>query len=99
MSTNRLRLSEIVYTAGGVWAIEVKVELKGYLSRYAPTAAVNGRFSLEVPPGSTVKNVLEKVHLSENYAGLVLINGRKARMPDRLHQGDTVTIFPVVAGG
>ncbi|WP_439328944.1 MoaD/ThiS family protein [Desulfofundulus thermosubterraneus] len=54
---------------------------------------------MEIPPGSTVKNVLEKVHLTEKYVGLVLINGQKARMLDRLHQDDTVTIFPVVAGG
>nr|WP_072870445.1 MoaD/ThiS family protein [Desulfofundulus thermosubterraneus] len=77
----------------------MRVELRGYFSRYAPPDAVNGRFSLEIPPGSTVKNVLEKVHLTEKYVGLVLINGQKARMLDRLHQDDTVTIFPVVAGG
>ncbi|MGB9803457.1 MAG: MoaD/ThiS family protein [Desulfofundulus sp.] len=79
--------------------MEVKVELRGYLSSYAPPDAVSGRITLEIPLDSTVKNVLEKVHIPEKYVGLILINGQKAGMPDRLRQGDTVTIFPVVAGG
>ncbi|MQL50735.1 hypothetical protein GFC01_00255 [Desulfofundulus thermobenzoicus] len=75
-------------------AIKIKMELKGSLSRYAPPAAKDGRFNLEVMPASTVKDVLVKIRVPARYAGLILINGRTGRTSDPLHPGDTVTIFP-----
>ncbi|HHW43777.1 MAG TPA: MoaD/ThiS family protein [Desulfotomaculum sp.] len=79
--------------------MEITVELKGYLARYAPPGARDGRFGLVIKSGATVKDVLKQISLAEQYTGLVLINGQKGKKADRLQQGDVVTIFPLVAGG
>ena len=79
--------------------MELTVELKGYLVRYAPSTNRNGRFGLKIKDGATVRDVLEEINLDVQYTGLVLINGQKGKVTDRLHPGDLISVFPLVAGG
>jgi len=60
-----------------------------------------GRFDTEVrevPPGTTVSNVVDGMRLPES-TGIIFVNSRHADLSRELSEGDTVSIFPLVGGG
>ncbi|MFN3476917.1 MAG: MoaD/ThiS family protein, partial [Candidatus Methylomirabilales bacterium] len=60
-----------------------------------------GKITLEVEEGLTVAGLIQKLRIAPELAQLVLVNGVDVgRDQDRvLQDGDTVGIFPPVAGG
>lgn len=83
----------------------MKVELKLYatLSRYLPAEAVNHAVKLEVPEGTTPDQVMERQALPKESCFLVVVNGLfvppEERTTRQLKDGDTMAIWPPVAGG
>ncbi len=62
----------------------------------------NGRFKAdqqERPEGTTGRTVMLDLGLTEEEMGVVLVNGRHAGLDDPLHEGDTLSLFPLVGGG
>jgi len=60
-----------------------------------------GRFDAEVrevPPGTTVSNVVDGMRLPESI-GIIFVNNRHADLSRELSDGDTLSIFPLVGGG
>jgi molybdopterin synthase sulfur carrier subunit len=60
-----------------------------------------GRFDVEVrevPPGTTVGNVVEEMRLPGS-VGVLFVNSRHADPSRELSEGDTLAIFPLVGGG
>jgi molybdopterin converting factor small subunit len=60
-----------------------------------------GRFDAEVrevPPGTTVANVVEEMRLPGS-VGVLFVNSRHADPSQELTDGDTLSIFPLVGGG
>jgi sulfur-carrier protein len=61
----------------------------------------NGRFDTEVrevPPGTTVSNVVDEMRLPGS-VGILFVNSRHADLSRELSDGDTLAIFPLVGGG
>lgn len=61
-----------------------------------------GRFHTRVseyPAGTTVAQVAGDLTLLHDQIGLVLVNDRQAEFDQRLAEGDTLALFPVVGGG
>lgn len=61
-----------------------------------------GRFKVEervYPPGTTCREIIAEVGLTEDELGIILINGRHAALDVRLEEGDTLSLFPLVGGG
>lgn len=61
-----------------------------------------GRFKVEereYPQGTTCREIIAEVGLTEDELGIVLINGRHAALDARLEEGDTLSLFPLVGGG
>jgi len=61
-----------------------------------------GRFPqarMEVESGTTLAGVVEGlgIHLPE--VGILLVNGRHAAPEQKLEEGDSVALFPPIAGG
>ncbi|HZK48682.1 MAG TPA: thiamine S protein [Thermoleophilia bacterium] len=54
-----------------------------------------GRRSLAHEPGATVASVAAEIGIDAAAVGLVMVNGRKAELDDRLSPGDRVAYFPV----
>ena len=52
-----------------------------------------------VSPGTSVKEVLERLNVPIAKAHLIFINGVKRTLDTRLKGGERVGIFPPVAGG
>ena len=52
----------------------------------------------EVPPGTTVANVVDGMRLPGS-VGILFVNSRHVDQSHELSDGDTLAIFPLVGGG
>jgi len=61
-----------------------------------------GRFKEETadyPAGTCVQDLVEKLAISEDLLGIILINEVHARAKDCLVDGDVVALLPILEGG
>lgn len=84
----------------------VKVELRMFLgySKYLPPDAINGRAELTLPDGATLGDLLTLLAIPDDSPKSIMINSmscgpESAASTHPLKEGDTVIIFPPVAGG
>jgi len=84
----------------------MKIVLKLYatLRDYLPAeAAKTSALTLDVAAGSTVQQIVERCALPQSLCHLVLIDGNFVPPPARasraLQEGETLAIWPPVAGG
>ena len=85
-------------------SLEVEVRLFASLRDHVPAEA-RGVVQLELEPGASVVDVIEHFGIEPRLAQMVLVNGVQIsrrweeRVALELESGDTVSIFPPVAGG
>jgi molybdopterin synthase sulfur carrier subunit len=61
-----------------------------------------GRFKAEdrnYPEGTDCRHIVADVGLKEEELGIVLVNGRHAPLEQKLLEGDSLSLFPLVGGG
>lgn len=69
-------------------------------SRVESEMKVNdGKVVLVLPPGSLVQDLLKVLNLSEDYIGLMLVNGKQVGYKKQLSNGDKIDFFSPMAGG
>jgi molybdopterin converting factor small subunit len=84
--------------------VKVEVRLFAGLREKLPDA-LRGRAALELAEAASLQDLLDSLEIEPRMAQMVLVNGRQAprdraaREAWRLCAGDTVAIFPPVAGG
>jgi molybdopterin converting factor small subunit len=84
--------------------VKVEVRLFANLREKLP-CALRGRATLELREGASLRDLLDALEIEARMAQMVLVNGAQAprdpaeREALRLAAGDTVAIFPPVAGG
>lgn len=73
------------------------IELKCYatLSRFTPKDADRH----ELPDGTTVGQVIDRLGMAPGDVKLIFVNGVKAELDTRLKDGDRLGLFPAVGGG
>jgi sulfur carrier protein ThiS len=77
--------------------MKLKVELQAYLDQYAP--GVDPTFDYEIPDGATVRDMVEKLGIPAELAGVIVVSDA-ATSPDHvLRDGDHITLLPPLAGG
>ena len=54
---------------------------------------------VELDDHCTVKELLEKIGINSSEVAITLVNGRHVELDQTLHDGETVAIFPPIAGG
>ncbi|MHB1125124.1 MAG: sulfur carrier protein ThiS [Ramlibacter sp.] len=84
--------------------MKITFKLFAMLTDYLPAPARAGNvMELEVPPGATIAQVVEQFALPPKLVHLVLVNGSyvapEARRTHVLQEGDTLAIWPPIAGG
>lgn len=85
--------------------MNVRLKLFATLSDYLPPAEERkgNEVALDVPPDTTVAQIIERFHLPQKLVHLVLINGHfvppYARAQHALAEGDVLAIWPPIAGG
>ena len=84
--------------------MRVRVRLFANLREKIPDAP-RGRAEIELEPGTTLQGLIDQLDVLPAQAPMVLVNGdqaprtRAARTRVVLKEGDTVSIFPPLAGG
>jgi molybdopterin converting factor small subunit len=84
--------------------MRIHVRLFASLRDLLPREA-RGITELELPEGSSVADVVRELAIEERLAQMVLVNGvqvsrrRDERARLKIREGDTLSIFPPVAGG
>ena len=61
-----------------------------------------GRFAVaerDYAPGTRIADVIRELHIPEGQIGTIMLNHRHAEPEQELHEGDKLSIFPLVGGG
>ena len=77
--------------------MRITVELRGYLDQYAP--GEDATFPYEMPEGATVREVLERLQITDELAAAVIVGGEATGTEQALSEGDRLTLIPPLAGG
>jgi sulfur carrier protein ThiS len=83
--------------------MKITFKLFATLTDYLPPGRQGNVIDIEVGEGATVGEVIAQYRLPEKLTHLVLVNGNfiapEARAAQRLQAGDTLAIWPPIAGG
>jgi len=61
-----------------------------------------GRFrekEMEFPTGTPAQRIIAALAIPHGEASIILVNGSRVELSHMLQDGDTLTLFPLIAGG
>ena len=79
--------------------MKIEVALFASLSKYLPPDAQNRRATIEVADGATVREVMTQLGVPAESSNILLVNGLQAKESTVLKDGETLSVFPPLAGG
>jgi molybdopterin converting factor small subunit len=79
--------------------MRVRVKVFATLSRHLSGVMPGAQFEAEVPDGTTVEDLVERLSLPREEVKVVYVNGRARPSSYALNPGDDVGIFPPIGGG
>lgn len=79
--------------------IQVQVSLYATLRKYRPEIGHGQSFAVGLPAGSTVKDLLQELGIPQEEMKQTFVNGVIRAAEYRLADGDSVGVFPPIAGG
>jgi molybdopterin converting factor small subunit len=80
--------------------MQIDVKLFANLRKLLPPGSSGSKATITLENGATIHALLQHLNVPFELAQMVLVNGEQTREFDRsLTEGDTVSIFPPVAGG
>lgn len=79
--------------------ITLRARLYASLRRYQPGVGHGEAIEVQLPEGSKVADLLDKLGIPENETKQVFVNGRLQLSDYVLQDGEEVGIFPPIAGG
>jgi len=79
--------------------MKIKVRLYGTLGSHIPDFDPLKELSLEIPEGSTINDVIDRLAVPRKKVGIVSVDDRLAKATEPLHNGNFVRIYRPLAGG
>lgn len=80
--------------------MKVQLKLFATLRKKLPPGSKAGKINLTLVDGTRIVDVIHQMDIPEHLAQMVLLNGEQTRAFDQvLADGDSLSIFPPVAGG
>ena len=79
--------------------MKIEVALYATLGKYLPPGAQNRKAGIEIREGATVRDVMNQLGIPADLPNILLVNGRQAPDTTVLQEGQTLSIFPPLAGG
>jgi len=79
--------------------MKVSVKLYGTLSQQFPDYRHSEGIEVEVPEGTTVKDLLDRLQISESQGALVAMEGRILKADDTMRCGVPVNLLQAIHGG
>lgn len=74
--------------------MQLEIKLFASLQKFMPELE-----KIESEDGCTVLDLLERIGISPSEVAVILVNGRHGQLDQTLHDGETVALFPPIAGG
>jgi molybdopterin converting factor small subunit len=79
--------------------MKVKLKLFATFREYLPESNDGHSSMLELIEGTKVDSVLDQMKLPKDIPKIILINGIQKTADETLKEGDTLSVFPPIAGG
>ncbi|MHC4534257.1 MAG: MoaD/ThiS family protein [Planctomycetota bacterium] len=79
--------------------MNIQIRLFAALAKFLPEEAMGKQTSLSVPEKITIRSVLEQLDIPTKMAKLIMVNGVHRRLDYVLQAGDSLSVFPPIAGG
>ena len=79
--------------------MRVRIKLLSTYRKHLPAGVRGSAYSLDVPTGTRIEELLAQAPVPADESRVVLINGRTPLAGQVLEEGDIVAIFPAMAGG
>ena len=79
--------------------MRVEVRLFATLISFLPPGSRDGAAILDVPDGSTIRDVVRRLGIPADLERVTLLNGADSAPEAPLRAGDVLTVFPPLAGG
>lgn len=79
--------------------MKIQMILYASLASFLPDGSSGNCCDMEVPEGSTIRDVLDGMKVPAEAPKIFFINGRHAKQDQQLQEGDRVAVFPPIAGG
>jgi molybdopterin converting factor small subunit len=79
--------------------MKVQIALYAGLSKFLPAGAENRKATIDVSEGSSVREIIARLGIPDDHPHILLVNGRQARPETVLQDGETLAVFPPLAGG
>ena len=79
--------------------MNIKLKLFATFREYLPEGNDGHASVLELIAGTKVDNVLDQLKLPKDIPKIILINGVQKTADENLKEGDTLSVFPPIAGG
>ncbi len=79
--------------------IKIQIKLFATLGRFLPDRLQGTPYDLEMPDGSNLNDVLNRMQIPLDETKVVFVNNRVQELDYILIDGDRVGIFPPVGGG
>ena len=74
--------------------MKLEIKLFASLQKFMPKVE-----KIELDDNCTVLDLLKKIGINSSEVAITLVNGRHVQLDQTLHEGETVAIFPPIAGG
>jgi sulfur carrier protein len=79
--------------------MKVEIALYATLSRCLPPGAENRRAVIDVGDSATAREIMTQLGIPQDSPNILLVNGKQAHLHTVLKDGETLAIFPPLAGG
>ncbi len=79
--------------------MKINLNLYASLAEYLPDRARGNPNPIELPEGTTIKQLIEQLHIPLDTPRIIFINGSHAPLEAILNEGDRLGMFPPLAGG
>ncbi|MGI9952140.1 MoaD/ThiS family protein [Moorellaceae bacterium AZ2] len=80
-------------------SLRITVRLYATLSKYSPKGPEARQFTLEVEPGTTLRDLYEILRIPAGEIKQAFVNGRRVEPGYILQDHDEIGVFPPIAGG
>ncbi len=74
--------------------MKLEIKLFASLQKFMPNAE-----KVDLDDNCTVRDLLIKIGINPSEVAIILVNGQHVDLDQTLHEGETVAIFPPIAGG
>ena len=79
--------------------MKIELNLFASLAEYLPDKARGNPNFIELPEGTTIKQIIEQLRIPLDTPRIIFVNGAHAPLEALLKDGDRLGMFPPLAGG